>query len=641
MHDALKTIGTAIKKLEADGTQQGLDSVQMSRKMIEFGAQFITKYPGLASQLTGRIGELFYTPNVCKIFKDNAAEVREKIPKAARPLTFEFNQKDANDYLKKGKEKKQAIRKIQQEILDKAEKMFNFYAPGQKWTPEMIQYLTTVITDGGRILGLGDQGLDGQMITFGKASCNTVGTKNGIPREFLLGIGIDVGTSEEKRKDPTYKGLQKTRNVDISEKDADAYTHLILEALDGLKTRLIQFEDFEGVKAYEHLYWAKEHLKTAVFNDDSEGAGAVVATAIKGLESKNVDINKSIILAAGAGGMNSGLAHHLRILYPGIEKNWYFLDKDGLLTENREKIHRHHEDIGMVLKDPAKIEKITKYLKKHNKTIDDCKLDDLFECFKDSLGERGAIIIIGASSAPALISKDLIIKASNYAMGKTPGAQLGAAVFALSNPPDQGELVETAAMAADFEISGKSGGVTSADYLKKFIDDVMKATFNHTHFIGGTRLPTVEGADYVTDQANNVSLFPGLTLASFLGNFTKITDGMWKAGIEALLQYHKDKTKDKRHIFPSTDNLHGLTEFLAEKILLQAIKEGVSKTFDQSELGGFPDFFINLLHYTRGERSQVPREQLPVLKKVCGAFSESRMPAQGEIEELEAKLMKI
>ena len=106
MHDALKTIGTAIKKLEADGTQQGLDSVQMSRKMIEFGAQFITKYPGLASQLTGRIGELFYTPNVCKIFKDNAAEVREKIPKAARPLTFEFNQKDANDYLKKGKEKK-------------------------------------------------------------------------------------------------------------------------------------------------------------------------------------------------------------------------------------------------------------------------------------------------------------------------------------------------------------------------------------------------------------------------------------------------------------------------------------------------------------------------------------------------------
>lgn len=378
-----------------------------------------------------------------------------------------------------------------------------------------------VITDGSRILGLGDLGIGGMAIPIGKLALYTL--FGGIAPERVLPITIDVGTDNpELLNDPLYLGLSHER---ITGQKYDAFVDLIVQ---GIKKRfphvLLQWEDFSKPHARPLLDRYKDQLCT--FNDDIQGTAAVslagILAAVKATK-KTLSDQRIVIFGGGSAGM--GIAELLvkAMSQLGIKDAYdriFIIDAAGLIHDGLTQIESHHKPF------------IKKWGSEHK-----VPLSEVIEKAKPT-------ILIGVSAQTGAFTEDLIRKmASNTAQP---------IIFPLSNPTSRAEA-------------------TPENLLKWTKGKAIIAT-------GSPFVPvSYEGKTYTFSQCNNVYIFPGVGLGAILSKSTKITDSMFLKAADILSSQAPILKGEGGGLFPDLTNLRDVTAKIGDAIASIAISEGFGK----------------------------------------------------------------
>lgn len=368
-----------------------------------------------------------------------------------------------------------------------------------------------VVTDGERILGLGDLGANGMGIPVGKLSLYTACA--GIHPDWCLPVTIDVGTENETfLNDPLYIGLTQRRLR------GEAYDALIAEFMDAVKAvfpqALVQFEDFGNNNAFRILKTYRD--RACCFNDDIQGTAAVT---LAGLWSAMRMIGKPSlgsgnILFLGAGEAGTGIADLVvnAMTREGISeadarRRCWFVDSKGLVVKSRTDLAEHK----------------LPYAQDH------APLPDLLSAVK----AVRPIAIIGVSGQPQTFTREIVEAMSE--MNERP------IVFALSNPTSKSEC--TAEQAYEW-----SGG---------------RAVFAS----GSPFAPvTYGGRTFVPGQANNAYVFPGVGLGVIASGAQRVTDEMFLAGARALADIVQESDLSRGCIFPPLERIREISAAIATAV---------------------------------------------------------------------------
>jgi len=387
------------------------------------------------------------------------------------------------------------------------------------WPQNKIDII--VVTDGERILGLGDLGANGMGIPVGKLSLYTVCA--GIPPERCLPITLDVGTNNKKLlKSPTYLGINKNR-VEGSE-----YDYFIEKFMITIKKRfpsaVIQFEDFANKNASRLL---KKYQPTyRMFNDDIQGTAAVaLAGIITSMKITKQLLKDQVLLFYGAGTAGIGIGNlfvdaliELGEKKQEAQKRCWFVDSKGLVVSKRKEI---------------KYEK-QKYAHNHPHLTD---LTDIIKQVKPT-------ILIGTSGQGQKFTQPVITALSK--INKHP------IVFALSNPTSKSEC--TAEQAYNWS-SGKAIFASGSPF----------ATVNFKKEI---KYPS---------QGNNVYIFPGVGLGSVLTGAEKIPKSFFLAAAKTLSNIVSATELEQGLLYPPLDRIREVSIAIAVSIVKKAKSEKLLK----------------------------------------------------------------
>ena len=370
-----------------------------------------------------------------------------------------------------------------------------------------------VVTDGERILGLGDLGADGMGIPVGKLSLYTICA--GIHPERTLPITIDVGTNnEELLQDPLYIGLRQKRDI------GDQYDSLLDEFMDAtahiFPNVLVQFEDFANRNARRLL--AKYRNNYCTFNDDIQGTASVV---LGGLLSAMCIIKSSLdkqrILFCGAGSAAIGIADILcqEMTHSGVDekiarKNLYLFDSDGLITVDREDLSEAN----------------LKYAQQV----------DVETNFSAAVEKLKPTIVIGVSGVGGAFEEKMVRNMTQE--NDRP------IIFALSNPTSKSECT------AEEAYSWSEG----------------KAIF-----ASGSPFDTVrlKGKTYHPGQGNNAYVFPGVGLGIVASGATRVTDEMFLVAAHALADMMEYKNLEKGALYPALTEIRNVSKRIALAVALE------------------------------------------------------------------------
>ncbi|XP_073475832.1 NAD-dependent malic enzyme, mitochondrial isoform X1 [Aquarana catesbeiana] len=382
-----------------------------------------------------------------------------------------------------------------------------------------------VVTDGERILGLGDLGVYGMGIPVGKLCLYTACA--GIRPRTCLPVVIDVGTDNPALlKDPFYMGLYQKRDR------TQLYDDLIDEFMDAVTDRygrntLIQFEDFGNHNAFRFLRKYRE--KYCTFNDDIQGTASV---ALAGLLATQNAINKPItehrVLFLGAGEAALGIANLIvmSMMENGIsaeaarEKIWMF-DKYGLLIQGREEgVDGNQESFG------------------HSSP------DQSVKSFLDAVNVLKPTAIIGVAGAGRLFTED-VVKAMS-AINERP------VIFALSNPTTKAEC--TAEEAYTWS-EGRCLFASGSPFDKVTLSD---------------------GRSFKPGQGNNAYVFPGVALAVILSGVRHISDRVFLEAAKALAEQLTAEELDQGRLYPPLSNIHEVSICIAVKVMEFVYRNGMA-----------------------------------------------------------------
>ncbi|XP_058450504.1 NADP-dependent malic enzyme-like [Malaya genurostris] len=383
-----------------------------------------------------------------------------------------------------------------------------------------------VVTDGERILGLGDLGACGMGIPVGKLALYTGLAK--IRPNQCLPVMLDVGTNNEQfLNDPLYIGLRQKR---VQGKEYDELVSEFMEAVVkryGQRT-LIQFEDFANHNAFRLLNMFRNRYCT--FNDDIQGTAAVVVAGLFAAERMTGKrISDQTFLFLGAGGAAVGIASLViksmeregidsRLAY---DKIWMF-DQEGLLVKSRI--------------DPDTDSHRVCFAKEHNPAED----------FTELVKEVEPSVLIGASAVAGAFTPEILrIMAEN---NERP------VIMALSNPT---ALAECTAQQA----------------------------YEHTEgrclFASGSPFPEVQhnGRIYKTGQANNAYIFPGVALGVIVSGSYHIPDEMFLEAAKALASQILDEDLSQGSLYPPLSNIKDCSLQIALQVSEYAYKNGIASTY--------------------------------------------------------------
>lgn len=382
-----------------------------------------------------------------------------------------------------------------------------------------------VVTDGESILGIGDWGTNGVSISTGKILVYTAAA--GIDPAKVLPVVLDAGTNRQALiDDPLYLGLHHER---ISDERYDAFVDAFLQTAEKLFPHLyVHFEDFGRENAARLLERYEDQY--AVYNDDIEGTGAVTLAAILGgLKASGEKLTDQTFLCFGAGTSGMGIVRQVfeEMKLQGLSEEearsrFYLVDQQGLLFEDTE---------GMTPQQKP-------YARKRSEFPAGAKLDNL----EDVVKAIHPTILVGASTAAGAFTKKIVQEMAAH----TPRP----IIFPLSNPAD---LAEASA------------------------DDLLHWTDGKALVATGTasRKVVYHGTIFEIGQANNSLVFPGMGLAVAACRARKVSPGMLAAAAHALTDL-VDMKKPGASVLPPVREMGNFTKILAEKVVCQAVKEGLN-----------------------------------------------------------------
>ncbi|KAL6498731.1 hypothetical protein OROGR_028278 [Orobanche gracilis] len=417
---------------------------------------------------------------------------------------------------------------------DRGEMMSMVY----NWPADQVDMI--VVTDGSRILGLGDLGVQGIGIAIGKLDLYVAAA--GINPQRVLPVMIDVGTNNEKLlEDPLYLGLQEHRL------DGEEYLAVIDEFMEAVFTRwphvIVQFEDFQSKWAFKLLQRYRNNYR--MFNDDVQGtAGVALAGLLGAVRAQGrpmIDFPKMKIVVAGAGSAGIGVLNAARktmarmlgdteIAFESARSQFWVVDANGLITEARENIDP----------DARPFARKVKEIERQGLT-EGANLVDVVRQVKPD-------VLLGLSAVGGLFSKE-VLEALKGSTSTRP------AIFAMSNPTKNAECTPEEA----FSIVG---------------DNVI--------FGSGSPFSNVEfGNGHVghCNQANNMFLFPGIGLGTLLSGSKIVSDGMLQAAAECLAAYMTEEEVLQGVIYPSISRIRDITKEVAAAVITEAIEEDLAEGY--------------------------------------------------------------
>jgi len=373
-----------------------------------------------------------------------------------------------------------------------------------------------VVTDGSRILGLGDQGVGGMGIPIGKLSLYTA--CGGISPAYTLPIMLDVGTNNKQLlSDPFYMGWHHQR---IEQVEYDKFLDLFIQAV---KKRwpqvLLQFEDFNQTNALPLLTRYRDEI--CCFNDDIQGTAAVtVGTLLAASYAKNERLSEQRVLFAGAGSAGCGIAEQIivQMCSEGLSEQQarsqiYMVDRNGLLTEGM---------IGL----PNFQQALTQT--KSACTVWQCAGD--YASLAEVVKYAKPTVLVGVSGQAGLFSQSLI-----EAMSSTCERPI---ILPLSNPSRQIEATP---------------------------EHLLNWTKGLAIIATGSPFTPVEyqGQQYIIPQCNNSYIFPGFGLAVVAGGITRVTDEMLVVASEQLAQASPMLRAGKGALLPPLTEIAALSKKMA------------------------------------------------------------------------------
>jgi len=419
------------------------------------------------------------------------------------------------------------------------------------WDSDQVD--AVVVTDGSRVLGLGDLGIGGLGISIGKLDLYVAA--GGFHPRRVLPIVLDVGTNnEELRNDPRYLGMREPRL------EGEEYYSLIDEFMAAIKLRwptaLVQFEDFQSKHAIKLLMrYKKEYL---MFNDDIQGTAATVlaglygAMKVRGLAPSELKNQKFVV--AGAGSAGSGVLLTIRnaivrrhgLTMEEANKRFYIIDQDGLITKGRKNLEEM-EDLFYDLSSFA---------------VDDTSLEGM--SLLDTINMVKPDILIGLSAVGGLFNKD-VLTAMNQK--DTPPT-----IFPLSNPTSRSECT---AQEAQDATGGRCIFASGTGFKDVEIDGKVVAS-SQCNNSSGLPYETEGGSRVVaSSQCNNRYIFPGLALGAALGQTSVVTNAMINRAAEALVELIDEEDLARRATFPEKADIREISCHLAAKVFEQAVEEGL------------------------------------------------------------------
>ena len=383
------------------------------------------------------------------------------------------------------------------------------------WPEEEVRLI--VVTDGERILGLGDLGANGMGIPIGKLALYSACA--GIEPHQCLPVMLDTGTNNEKfLNDPLYLGIKEKRIT------GDDYFSLVDEFITEVQKKysgaLIQFEDFITPNAYQLLNIYRN--KVLCFNDDIEGTAAVAlagifaSTRISKLQFKDLRI-----MFLGAGSAATGIGDLIytafreeNISEQEARRRLWFVDVNGLVVKSREDLLSHNLPYAH---------------------------DEESMSFNEAINKIKPHVLIGATGAPGTFTQEII--ESMAFINDRP------TVFALSNPTSRAECTAEQA----YEWSG--GNIIFAS--------------------GSPFSPVIyDGITFIPGQGNNAYVFPGIGLGALACGAKLLTDDIFLIAAKTLSDLVSEDDLNNGTIYPPLTKIRDVSYEIAVAVAEKAYTDG-------------------------------------------------------------------
>ncbi|KAF1350279.1 NADP-dependent malic enzyme [Lizonia empirigonia] len=390
----------------------------------------------------------------------------------------------------------------------------------------------TVLTDGSRILGLGDLGVNGMGIPVGKLSLYTACA--GIRPEATLPLTIDLGTNNKAlREDPLYMGSRVPKVT--AEEEKEFLDELMAALTDKWPNIVIQFEDFKNpfpaLERYQNTY--------AMFNDDVQGTGAVIVGGfINAVKASGVPVkdHKAIFLGAGSAGV--GVAKQIVEFFKkeGLtedeaRRKFWFVDSNGLVTQDRgDKLADHKVYFARDDNNGRQYQSLARLIDYVQPTI-----------------------LMGLSTIGGAFNKEILQKMAK--LNKHP------VIFPLSNPSSKSECT---------------------------FEEAVLNTEGRCLFASGSPFPSMEynGKLLTPGQGNNMYVFPGIGLGAILSKATSVTQDMIYASAESLsTSLNKQEVADG-WLYPDIRRIREVSVIVTRGVIRAAQQNGVDRA---SELRNLSD----------------------------------------------------
>jgi len=395
-----------------------------------------------------------------------------------------------------------------------------------------------VVSDGERILGLGDQGAGGMGIPIGKMALYTA--LGGIPPEHCLPILLDAGTDNEKLlHDPIYIGWQHQR---VRGQEYDDFVEAFVKAVERRWPHiLLQWEDFAGTNAARLLERYRDRLCT--FNDDIQGTAAVTtATLLAAANATGVPISQQTIAMFGAGSAGIGI---IDLLVAAMKEQ-------GLSEEQaRNRIYAFNR-YGLLVEGARGIKESQRQLVRKRADIEGWKLEGGEDVsLLDVVRNAKVTVLAGVSAQAGAFTEEVVREMARHTERPI--------IFPLSNPTSKAEANPA---------------------------DILRWTEGRALVGSGSPFPPVEvdGRTMRVSQVNNSFIFPGLALGILVSQARRVTDGMIMAAARSLAGLSPSREDKSAPLLPAIGESRRVAMVVSEAVARQAIAEGVAEIEEEAGL---------------------------------------------------------